>query len=127
MSEPRKSREDFGSEPAQPLLRADETNPFRDIWEAKAFAVGNLLIKSGFMSRQEWVEVFSEEIKAAQRRGDEDRGDTYYSHWMHALERIAKRFEDAGATEFCFDIMTETLETALDTMNRFADEIRPKL
>ena len=88
MSEPRKSREDFGSEPAQPLLRADETNPFRDIWEAKAFAVGNLLIKSGFMSREEWVEVFSEEIKAAQRRGDEDRGDTYYSHWMHALERI---------------------------------------
>ncbi len=64
-------------------------NPFRDIWEAKAFAVGNLLIKSGFMSREEWVEIFSEEIKAAQQRGDEDRGDTYYSHWMHALERIA--------------------------------------
>ncbi len=38
-----------------------------------------------------------------------------------------KRFQDAGATEFCFDIMTETLAVARDTMARFAEEIRPKL
>ena len=38
-----------------------------------------------------------------------------------------KRFRDAGATEMCFDIMTETLEVALETMDRFANEIRPKL
>ncbi len=38
-----------------------------------------------------------------------------------------RRFRDAGATEFCFDIMTETLPVALDTMERFAQEIRDKI
>ena len=37
------------------------------------------------------------------------------------------RFRDAGATEFCFDIMTETLPVALDIMERFAQEIRIKV
>jgi len=34
---------------------------------------------------------------------------------------------DAGAQEFCFDIMTETLPVALDTMKRFTEEVRPRL
>ena len=38
-----------------------------------------------------------------------------------------RRFRDAGATEFCFDIMTETLPVALDTMERFAQEVRDKI
>lgn len=38
-----------------------------------------------------------------------------------------KRFQDAGATEFCFDVVTETLPLILDTMERFAQEIRGKL
>ncbi len=38
-----------------------------------------------------------------------------------------RRFQDAGAQEFCFDIMTETLPVALDTMDRFANDVRPKL
>jgi probable F420-dependent oxidoreductase len=38
-----------------------------------------------------------------------------------------RRFRDAGATEFCFDIMTETRAVALDTLDRFAHEVRPKL
>ena len=38
-----------------------------------------------------------------------------------------KRFQVAGATEFCFDIMTETLSVALDTMERFAQEVRGKV
>lgn len=38
-----------------------------------------------------------------------------------------KRFQDAGAVEFCFDIMTETLKVALDTLDRLANEIRPKV
>jgi hypothetical protein len=35
-----------------------------------------------------WVKIFSQEIKAAQERGDPDLGDTYYRHWLNALERI---------------------------------------
>ena len=38
-----------------------------------------------------------------------------------------RRFRDAGATELCFDIMTETLGVALDTLDRFANEVRPKV
>jgi nitrile hydratase accessory protein len=84
----RSIRDELLEEPAQPLLRDSEENPFRNAWEAEAFAMGNLLIKNGFMTVHEWVEVFSQEIRAAQAKGDPDRGDTYYSHWMNALERI---------------------------------------
>ncbi len=45
---------------------------------------------------------------------------------MDIIDALA-RFRDAGATEFCFDIMTETLPVALDTMERFAQEIRDKV
>ncbi|MDF1722409.1 MAG: LLM class F420-dependent oxidoreductase [Minwuia sp.] len=38
-----------------------------------------------------------------------------------------RRFEDAGATELCFDIVPETADNAVDTMNRFANEVRAKL
>jgi len=38
-----------------------------------------------------------------------------------------RRFRDAGATELCFDILPETLAVALDTMDRFANEVRPKV
>ena len=38
-----------------------------------------------------------------------------------------RSFQDAGATEFCFDIATETLDVALDTLDRFANDIRPKV
>jgi len=34
------------------------------------------------------VEIFSEQIKLAQAQGDLDRGDTYYSHWLSALEKL---------------------------------------
>jgi nitrile hydratase accessory protein len=89
MSNCRTIRDELLDEPARPLLRENEGSAFRDSWEAEAFAMGNLLIKSGFISQAEWVEIFSQEIKAAQNRGDPDQGDTYYSHWMSALERIA--------------------------------------
>ena len=38
-----------------------------------------------------------------------------------------RRFRDAGATEFCFDIMTETVPIMLDTMERFVQEVRDKV
>ena len=38
-----------------------------------------------------------------------------------------RRFRDAGATEFCFDIMTEPVPLMLDTMERFVQEVRDKV
>jgi len=80
--------ESLQQEPAQPLLKNDEEPIFRDSWEAEVFAMGNILIKQGFLTCAEWVEIFSREIKIAQANGDPDRGDTYFSHWCSALERI---------------------------------------
>lgn len=71
-----------------PLLKDSGRPVFADSWEAQAFALANLLIEKGFLTRAQWVEIFSQEIKAAQGRGDPDRGDTYFQHWMAALERI---------------------------------------
>jgi nitrile hydratase accessory protein len=44
----------------------------------------------------EWVDVLGDEIKQAQLAGDPDTGETYYRHWLAALERIvmAKQVTD---------------------------------
>jgi hypothetical protein len=55
--------EDLTQEPIPPLLKDDGQPIFKDSWEAEAFAIGNLLIKQGFLSCSEWVEIFSQEIK----------------------------------------------------------------
>lgn len=38
-----------------------------------------------------------------------------------------ERYRELGATHFVFDPVPETLASALDTMQRFADEVRPRL
>jgi nitrile hydratase accessory protein len=39
-------------------------------------------------SADEWATALGNEILAAQAAGDPDRGDTYYRHWLAALERL---------------------------------------
>lgn len=62
---------------------------FSEPWEAQAFAMAVRLHEAGVYSWTEWAEALSAEIARAQRAGDADRGDTYYSHWLNALERLA--------------------------------------
>jgi probable F420-dependent oxidoreductase len=38
-----------------------------------------------------------------------------------------KRFQELGASHFVLDVVPETRQVALDTMERFAQEVRPKL
>jgi nitrile hydratase accessory protein len=72
-----------------PALPRDNDGPvFNQPWEAKAFALALRLSEVGCFSWPEWVKIFSQEIKTAQDRGDPDLGDTYYRHWLNALERI---------------------------------------
>jgi nitrile hydratase accessory protein len=80
--------EELEKEPIPPLLKDDGQPIFKDSWEAEAFAIGNILVKQGFLTCSQWVEIFSQEIKEAQAKGDPDRGDTYYQHWLNALERL---------------------------------------
>lgn len=82
-----------------PALPRDNDGPvFNQPWEARAFALAVRLSEAGWFTWTEWVDIFSRQIQAAQRQGDPDLGDTYYRHWLCALERIcdAKGFVSGG-------------------------------
>ena len=69
-------------------LRDDEGPAFREPWEAQAFAMTLALHRQGLFSWPEWSQALGAQIVAAQRAGDPDLGDTYYRHWMAALEQL---------------------------------------
>lgn len=72
------------------LLSRDEADPpFREPWQAQAFAVVVGLIDSGRLTQEEWSQRLSRELKAAEDRGEYDTGEHYYAHWLAALERLA--------------------------------------
>jgi len=80
-----------------PDLPCDDTAApvFRAPWEAQAFAMAVALHKQGLFTWPEWAAMLTAEIKAAQAAGDPDTGETYYRHWLNALERLAV---EKGAT-----------------------------
>ena len=72
-----------------PALPRDEGGPvFHEPWEAHAFALAVRLSESGCFSWSEWTAALSREIRAARERGDPDLGQSYYHHWLNALERL---------------------------------------
>lgn len=83
---------------AVPSIPCDAEGPvFREPWEAQAFAIALLLHERGVFTWPEWAEMLGAEIKKAQTAGDPDTGETYYSHWLNALERtvVAKGVTDS--------------------------------
>jgi len=79
------------------IPRNDEGPVFGAPWEAEAFALALSLNARGVFTWTEWAATLGDEIKKAQAAGDPDIGDTYYHHWLAALERIvaAKGLADA--------------------------------
>src|SRR6476469_5300284 len=74
---------------AVPSIPCDAEGPvFREPWEAQAFAMTLTLYERGLFTWSEWAATLGEEIKRAQAAGDPDTGETYYRHWLNALERI---------------------------------------
>ena len=72
-----------------PLLPRDEQGPvFRAPWEAQAFAMALALHEGGAFTWPEWAAALTEAIRRAQAAGDADLGDTYYQHWLDALEQL---------------------------------------
>ena len=87
---------------AVPSIPCDAEGPvFREPWEAQAFAMTLALHARGLFTWPEWAATLGAEIKRAQAAGDPDTGETYYRHWLAALERIvaAKGLADARALE----------------------------
>ncbi len=86
MSEQENARAALASMPSIPR---DAQGPvFREPWEAQAFAMTLALHERGLFTWPEWAGVLASEIKRAQARGDPDTGETYYHHWLAALERL---------------------------------------
>ena len=76
---------------AVPSIPRDKEGPvFREPWEAQAFAMTLALHARSLFTWPEWAATLGEEIKRAQVAGDPDMGDTYYRHWLNALERIVQ-------------------------------------
>lgn len=67
---------------------------FAEPWQAQAFAMTLALHQRGLFSWPEWADALSRQIAAAQASGDADLGDTYYRHWLAALEAMVA---DKGA------------------------------
>ncbi|MEM8795683.1 MAG: nitrile hydratase accessory protein [Pseudomonadota bacterium] len=81
-----------------PHIPHDDAGPvFNAPWEAKAFAMTVGLHRQGIFTWTEWCEALGAEIKAAQEAGDPDLGDTYYTHWLNALERLIQQKKVASA------------------------------
>ena len=98
-----------------PALPRDHAGPvFHAPWEAQVFALTVKLNEQGVFSWPEWCQHLGAEIGAAQARGDPDLGDTYYSHWLAALERlldakgIVSRLEQAARKQAWADALERT-------------------
>ena len=72
-----------------PSIPRDNDGPvFREPWEAQAFAMTLALHERGLFTWSEWAAALAAEIKRAQAAGDPDTGETYYAHWLAALEKL---------------------------------------
>jgi nitrile hydratase accessory protein len=71
-----------------PVPPADSGPVFREPWEAHAFAMTIELHGRGLFSWEDWTRTLAAAIATAQAAGDADSGDTYYRHWLTALETI---------------------------------------
>jgi nitrile hydratase accessory protein len=68
--------------------RDDGSPVFHEPWEAQAFAITLALHERGLFSWTEWAAALAAQIRNAQVAGDADLGDTYYRHWLRALETL---------------------------------------
>jgi len=70
------------------IPRDDGGPVFKAPWEAHAFGLAVKLHERGVFSWKEWADALAAVIREAGAAGDPDRGDTYYLHWVKALERL---------------------------------------
>ena len=75
--------------PLSPGMPRDADGPvFSAPWEAQAFAMTLALHERGLFTWPEWAEALAAQISEAQAAGDPDTGQTYYLHWLAALEKL---------------------------------------
>lgn len=62
---------------------------FSQPWEAQLFSMTLVLHRRGLFSWPEWTQALGAQIASARDRGAAD--DTYYGHWLAALETLLAR------------------------------------
>lgn len=85
---------------------------FAEPWQAQAFAMTLALHQRGVFAWTEWADALARQIGVAQAAGDDDRGDTYYHHWLAALESLvtAKGLASSQALHDCADAWAQAAE-----------------
>lgn len=72
---------------------------FREPWEAQAFAIVVSLHQKGVFTWTQWAETLAATITSAQAAGDPDTGESYYQHWLAALETLLRQHEILSVSE----------------------------
>ena len=70
------------------LLRELDGPAFAEPWMAQVFACAVHLSRQGLFTWNEWVDVFSAEIKARPQQPGEAANAAYYRQWLAALETM---------------------------------------
>jgi nitrile hydratase accessory protein len=81
------------------LLRELDGPAFAEPWMAQVFACAVHLSRQGLFTWNEWVDVFSAEIKAHPQEAGEAANAAYYRQWLAALETIVGRKGAASTSE----------------------------
>jgi nitrile hydratase accessory protein len=103
----------------------DQGSPvFAEPWQAQAFAMTLKLYERGVFTWPEWAEYLAREIQRVQAAGDPDLGDTYYKHWLCALERIVADKGLVGAADLA-KRKHEWADAARNTPHGKPIELRP--
>lgn len=105
----------------------DVWHPFKVTPEAIAEAKPRLAAALGEAGREVDNFPIAPKIPLTFQDGPARGGQAPTEGPVQAVVDALKRYRDVGATEFCFDIMTETLPVLRDTMTRFSEEVRPHL
>jgi nitrile hydratase accessory protein len=75
-----------------PADTGDDTGAgFEAPWQARLHALSQLLIERGAITPEERAQALGDAIARAQAAGDPDRGDTYWQHYLAALEDLVAR------------------------------------
>ena len=83
--------------PGQPAAAGEPV--FREPWEAQAFAMAVRLHEQGLFTWPQWAAALAREIERARDAGDPDTGESYYHHWLAALERLVAETGAASTDE----------------------------
>ena len=81
------------------MPRDGDSPVFNDPWEARAFALVLALHERGLFTWPQWAAALSRQIALAQDAGDADLGDTYYGHWLLALESLVENLPPLSGSQ----------------------------